>query len=65
MTRVQACLGGWCRERERCAHYVEADRYDEPAERLCPRDTTIPMLIKREKPAEPAEELRSPHEAAA
>jgi hypothetical protein len=52
---TQSCMGGWCRERERCAHYLARDRR-EPAERLCPRGVAIPMLIKREKPAEPEKE---------
>lgn len=31
--RPMACMGGWCRIRERCPHYgIESD---EPAERLC------------------------------
>lgn len=29
-----ACMGGWCRKRDRCPHYLAADRRD-PAERLC------------------------------
>ena len=29
-----ACMGGFCRKRDRCAHYHADDRR-EPAERLC------------------------------
>ena len=32
--RLQACMGGFCRKREYCAHYHAIDRSD-PAERLC------------------------------
>ena len=29
-----ACMGGWCRERNGCAHYLSQDARD-PVERLC------------------------------
>lgn len=31
------CMGGWCAKRMTCPNYTEADRNDEPAERLCER----------------------------
>lgn len=30
-----ACMGGWCRIRERCPHYTEAVRSIYDADRLC------------------------------
>jgi hypothetical protein len=30
----QACMGGWCKERETCEHYNAENRSD-PVERLC------------------------------
>lgn len=34
MSDEKACMGGWCRIRERCQHYGARDGA-EPAERLC------------------------------
>lgn len=30
-----ACMGGWCRIRERCPHYTGAVRSTRDADRLC------------------------------
>lgn len=32
---LQACMGGWCRIRSRCAHYTAAARAADDADRLC------------------------------
>lgn len=32
---MKACMGGWCRIRERCHHYAAAAPNVEPADRLC------------------------------
>lgn len=39
MSRILPCLGGWCTQRQRCAHYHAASP-DTPAEdgRLCKTD---------------------------
>ncbi len=35
MTLTQ-CMGGWCRQREKCPHYwAPKQRQAQPAERLC------------------------------
>lgn len=33
-TTISACLGGWCRKRDRCVNYNAPDKR-WPAERLC------------------------------
>lgn len=38
-----ACMGGWCRLRDRCARHLQADRR-EPAERLCPAGDPVEFL---------------------
>lgn len=42
-----ACLGGWCRSREKCADYHAADRR-EPVERRCPPGEEYPEPLQRE-----------------
>ena len=32
---MKACMGGWCRIRNKCPHYTDAARGPEDAERLC------------------------------
>ena len=34
MSKIVACLGGWCALREHCPHYHAEDR-SFPSERLC------------------------------
>jgi hypothetical protein len=38
---MRACLGGWCRSREKCADYHASDR-SEPVERRCPPGQEYP-----------------------
>lgn len=35
MIAIYPCMGGWCRSRDRCAHYVLGDAALPPSERLC------------------------------
>lgn len=41
---MTGCMGGWCRSRAACAHYLA--RGDEPAERLCPTGQEWPEPVK-------------------
>lgn len=49
---IIACMGGWCRIRERCEHYHAADRR-RPVERMCDtgRDGVIsaPVVVYRQR----------------
>jgi hypothetical protein len=47
---VIACMGGWCRQRDKCAHYLLPPHppQENPAERLCSlgkTDSFIPVQI--------------------
>ena len=45
--RIVQCMGGWCRQRDKCAHYSAPPTLSRaPAERLCPRDEETPELAK-------------------
>ena len=37
MIAIYPCMGGWCRSRDRCAHYLLGDVELPPSERLCGR----------------------------
>lgn len=37
---LQACMGGWCTQRDHCAHFHADDR-NQPAERLCMRGDEV------------------------
>jgi len=50
MPYLVPCMGGWCAQRERCAHYHAAAPM-KPAERLCPKDEEQPEPIKQQKEA--------------
>lgn len=52
---VIACMGGWCRHREKCAHYHSASRVI--TERLCPPDHDEPEPLK--PPPQPSEKCQS------
>ena len=48
---MTSCMGGWCKRREGCAHYIE--RGADPVERLCipGRDGLrygMPQTLRRE-----------------
>jgi hypothetical protein len=44
------CMGGWCKRREACAHYVAPTLPGrEPSERLCPPGEDQPEPIKPAK----------------
>jgi hypothetical protein len=45
MTPFQACMGGWCRKRDRCEYHTSPLRY-APAERLCERNRDGVMLVR-------------------
>jgi hypothetical protein len=32
---VLPCMGGWCKQRDKCLHYVKPDKSHTPSERLC------------------------------
>lgn len=34
-TSILPCMGGWCRSRDRCLHYVFGSADLTPSERLC------------------------------
>jgi hypothetical protein len=49
---IQACMGGWCRRRTGCEHYVNptSRKTAEPAENLCRRqaaDVFVPLSAVR------------------
>jgi hypothetical protein len=45
--QIVPCMGGWCRQRERCQHYSASRLAQrEPAERLCPKGSDEPEPIK-------------------
>lgn len=46
---MKACMGGWCRSREKCAHYhVPASLRHSPVERLCGQaEQPQPMRVVR------------------
>lgn len=50
---IVACMGGWCRQRERCAHHHSASRVI--SERLCERgfDDPEPMRPRLARTDEP------------
>jgi hypothetical protein len=44
---IVQCMGGWCRQRERCQHYNALKLgQNAPAERLCPKGSDEPEQIK-------------------
>lgn len=43
------CMGGWCRKRAGCLHYVAAD--GEPVERLCAPGLDEPVRVIHPAPA--------------
>lgn len=50
-----ACMGGWCRQRDRCAHYYAQST--KPAERLCNKGEDKPQPVKIER--KPSEQVRA------
>ncbi len=44
---VPACMGGWCRHRDGCAHHLREDRANV-VERLCPKGAETPVALYRE-----------------
>ena len=32
---IVPCMGGWCQQRDKCAHYVNPESTQQPSERLC------------------------------
>lgn len=39
---MKACMGGWCRARDKCPHYMEVKRGADDSQRLClPRQDGI------------------------
>lgn len=42
-----ACMGGWCTQRHRCAHYAQADRSAAEDGRLCPTGVEEPEALAR------------------
>lgn len=51
--RQPACMGGWCRIRDRCGHYNASDR-TRPIERLCEpnQDGEAVQLVRWKKAGE-------------
>ncbi len=43
---ILPCMGGWCRVRSGCAHYVAPSSREQPAERLCPKGQDYPLLVR-------------------
>ena len=44
---LRQCMGGWCRLRDRCAHYAaELTPGLEPSERLCEPGHDEPLPVK-------------------
>ena len=37
------CMGGWCSQRNACAHHVDPSQRKDPAERLCPPGDEQPV----------------------
>lgn len=53
MKRAQ-CMGGWCQQRDKCAHYTApAEAGLEPVERLCRAGDERPLVLvpRRRAPA--------------
>ena len=46
--KARPCMGGWCAQRDKCAHYFAPIQWMKPAERLCGK-TEQPELIKPER----------------
>lgn len=50
--KILPCMGGWCAQRDRCAHYVAGDPARAPAERLCEpghdEPEALPVQARRE-----------------
>ena len=47
MTNFVPCMGGWCRRRDECAHYIGPHAHGlKPAERLCAPGFDDPELIR-------------------
>ena len=45
--KLVQCMGGWCQQRDKCAHYVAPPlNKRKPAERLCPPGVEFPELVK-------------------
>lgn len=49
-----ACMGGWCTQRHRCAHYAQADRSSAEDGRLCPPGVEEPEALARRSAAKGA-----------
>ncbi len=44
---VVQCMGGWCQQRDRCAHYVADPRMGRaPIERMCDKGADAPEPIR-------------------
>ncbi len=54
--KLVPCMGGWCRQRDKCANYWAAPLRDrEPADRLCGSDRDDPEFILRDVEGQPVE----------
>lgn len=49
LTRLPACMGGWCDLREGCALYIKDNR-ERVVERLCTRGLEHPIAIVFKRP---------------
>lgn len=58
-----ACMGGWCRQREKCAHYTAPSRVI--SERLCDKAKEEPEYVKAIEWHERKNTLKSSSETSA
>lgn len=59
MKQLVPCMGGWCRSREKCAHYYTQSP-NMPAERLCGPQEEPESLLAPQTSTEPSEALVGP-----
>lgn len=61
---IVACMGGWCRRRNSCAHY-HAPHHIAIAERLCEKGNDDPESVRYPQPTKPEQPAEQKAEASA